>query len=103
MLSPLTAVVFSVVCWLVFSKLFDMRDLASLPAVTRRFLLVQPWWFGAGLIGLIITALDRIRENDLNWRTLSAVYSFALAGFSVINIGWGIVAIYLLILTPVTI
>lgn len=102
-LSPITAVVFSAVCWLVFSRLFGHREAASLLELSRQFLLVQPWWLGAGLLGLGITALTRTSEPDSSWNRASQVYSLALAAFSVVNIGWGIVAMYQLVLTPVDI
>lgn len=99
-LSPITAIVFSAVCWLVFSKLYDTHDVNALPELTRRFLLVQPWWLGAGLLGIAFALLSRASNYDSIWKSVVPLYSIALAIFSVINIGWGIIAMYLLILPP---
>ncbi|HET9032143.1 MAG TPA: hypothetical protein VFN25_04470 [Dokdonella sp.] len=102
-LSPVTAVVFSAVCWLVFSKVFGDRDSASLPALTQHFLSVQPWWLVAGVLGFVISALARTSKPASRWNQIGLAYSLALGAFSVVNIGWGIVAMYQLILVPVNI
>lgn len=99
--ATVTALVFSAVCWLVFSKLFDTHDSAVLPALVRRFLAIQPWWFGAGLLGAGLAAITRSDRAGLHWRRASQLYSLALSAFSMIAIGWGIVAMYLLTLPAV--
>ncbi len=99
-LSPATAVVFSAVCWLVFAKLFDTHDVDALPALTRHFLAMQPWWLAAGLLGLGLSLAGHASGPDSTWAKRSFEYSIVLAGFSVLNIGWGIIAMYLLILLP---
>ena len=99
-LSPVSAVVFSAVCWLVFSKLYDTHDVDALPALTRQFLAVQPWWLAAGLLGLGLSLAGYASGPNSTWAKRSFVYSIALAVFSVFNIGWGIIAMYLLILLP---
>ncbi len=99
-LSPVTAVVFSAVCWLVFSKLFDTHDADALPALTRQFLVVQPWWLAAGLLGLGLSLAGHASGPDSMWAKRSFAWSIALAVFSVLNIGWGIIAMYLLTLPP---
>lgn len=96
-LSPVGAIVFSALCWLIFSKLFDTRDVNALPALTRQFLIVQPWWLMAGLVGLGLALAGHARGPDSIWAKRSFVYSMALAVFSVLNIAWGIIAMYLLI------
>ena len=68
MFSPITAILFSAVCWLVFSRLFDTHDVSALPALTRRFLGVQPWWLAAGLLGLglsLAATLARMHGGEL--------------------------------------
>lgn len=102
-LSPSTAIVFSIVCWLVFSRLLDTHDVNALPEPTRRFLLVQPWWFAAGLLGFGAVLLARTSERNSIWKSVGRVYSVALSVFSVLNIGWGIIAMYLLVLPPAAI
>ncbi len=101
LLSPLTAVAFSGLCWLVFGKLFDTREATALPELAQRFLLVQPWWLGAGLLGVMIAVLGQMRGRNPLWTRVTQVYSIALGVFSTVNIGWGIIAMYALILTPV--
>lgn len=96
--ATVTALVFSAVCWLVFSGLADSRDSAALPAPTRQFLAIQGWWLAAALLGAGLAAVARIGAAGAAWRRTSRLYAMALAAFSTINIGWGIVAMYLLTL-----
>ena len=99
-LSPVGAIVFSGVCWLIFSKLFDTRDVNLLPSLTRQFLSVQLWWLLAGLVGLGLSLAAQASGPDSIRAKRSMIYSMALAVFSAVNIGWGIIAMYLLILPP---
>ncbi len=103
MLSPITAILFSAVCWLVFSRLFDTHDVSALPALTRRFLLVQPWWLAAGLLGLALGLAAHFSGEESIWAKRSRAWSIALGMFSVLNIGWGIIAMYQLLLPPAAI
>ena len=98
--SPLTAVVFAAVGWLVFSRLFDTADANALPALTRSFLVIQPWWLGAGLLAGGLSAIARVEGMAPSWKQASAICSGLLALLSTINVGWGIVAMYLLTLPP---
>ena len=98
--SPLTAVVFAALGWLVFSRLFDTADRNALPALTQSFLAMQPWWLGAGLLAGGLSAIARVEGMAPSWKQASAVCSGLLALLSTINIGWGIVAMYLLTLPP---
>ncbi len=100
MLSPITAIVFSIVCWLVFSRLFDTHDANALPTLTRRFLLVQPWWLAAGLLGLALGLAAQFTGKESIWAKRSHAWSIVLGMFSVLNIGWGIIAMYQLLLPP---
>ncbi len=97
--SPLTAVIFSGLCWLVFSVLNGERSVESLPELTRQFLRIQPWWLAAGAIGFGISTVARLRGDQSNWKRIGPIYALMLAAFNVFNIGWGIIAIYLLILS----
>ena len=103
MLSPITAIVFSIVCWLVFSRLFDTHDVDALPELTRRFLIVQPWWLAAGLLGLVLGLAAHFSGAESIWAKRSHAWSIALGAFSVLNIGWGIIAMYQLLLPPAAI
>lgn len=98
--SPLTAVVFAALGWLVFSRLFDTADRNALPALTQSFLAIQPWWLGAGLLAGGLSAVARIEGIGPAWKQASAVCSGLLALLSTINVGWGVVAMYLLTLPP---
>lgn len=84
---------FSATCWPVFSRLLDTHIVNALPELTRRFLLVQPWWLGAGLLGIGIALLARTSNHDSILKNVGLLYSVALAVFSVLNIGWSIIAI----------
>ena len=103
MFSPITAILFSAVCWLVFSRLFDTHDVSALPALTRRFLGVQPWWLASGLLGLGLSLAAQFTGKESTWAKWSRAWSIALAVFSVLNIGWGIIAMYQLLLPPAAI
>ncbi len=43
--------------------------------------------------------MARLRGDQSNWKRIGPIYALMLAAFSVFNIGWGIIAIYLLILS----
>lgn len=98
--SPLTAVVFGAVGWLVFFRLFETAERNALPALTQSFLATQPWWFGAGLLTAGLSAMARVEGIGPSWKQASAIGSGLLALLSTINVGWGIVAMYLLTLPP---
>ncbi|HMM66105.1 MAG TPA: hypothetical protein PKC03_04100 [Dokdonella sp.] len=99
-LAATTALVFAVVCWLVFDQVFDTGERAALPALTRQFLAIQGWWLGAGLLGAGLAVVARISDIGVHWQRASQLYALVLSAFSTINIGWGIVAMYLLTLPP---
>ncbi len=99
-LAATTALVFAAVCWLVFDRVFDTGERAALPALTRQFLAIQGWWLGAGLLGGGLAVVARIGNVGAHWQRASRLYALALSAFSTINIGWGIVAMYLLTLPP---
>lgn len=96
--SPLTAVIFSGLCWLVFSILHGERNIETLPELTRRFLHFQPWWLVAGVLGFGVSLMARQSADESNWKRFGPIYALILAVVNVMNIGWGIIAIYLLIL-----
>jgi len=96
--SPLTAIVFSVLCWLVFSVLHADSSPENLPEMTRRFLHVQRWWLAAGVLGVGLNLFAGMPGAAQRWRRIARIYALFLAVFSVFNIGWGIIAIYLVTL-----
>lgn len=97
MLSPLTAIVFSVICWIIFARVFDATDPTQLPNVTRGFLAIQPWWLAAGALGLLGHLFAASREE---WKPAVRVYEGALMIASVLGMAWGIIAIFVLSLPP---
>ncbi len=100
LLSPATAIVFSLICWIVFSRVFDTSDPSQLPALTRRFLAIQPWWLVAGAL----SALGHVFLGaDSAWRSRLRNYDRVLMIASVLGIAWGIVAIHVLTLSMMAI
>jgi uncharacterized membrane protein len=96
--SPLTAIVFSVVCWLVFSVLHADSSPENLPEMTRRFLHVQRWWLAAGVLGVGLGLFAGLQVATPHWKRIARIYALVLSVFSVFNIAWGIIAIYLVTL-----
>jgi len=100
MASAPTALVFSVLCWLVFSVLHGDRDADSLPDLSRRFLAVQPWWLAVAALGLGVSFIAKLRDDEEFWRRVASVSSLLVSALGMVNIGWGIIAIFLLTLPP---
>ena len=79
-IAPHTGLVASFVSWLVFARLFDVSDLAILPAATRGFLQVQPWWFAVALAGLGATLVADHVEGDRELFTVAEDVEGSRAG-----------------------
>jgi hypothetical protein len=97
-LSPVTAIFFSLLCWLVFSRLFDTSDPTQLPTITRRFLALQPWWLAAAVVNAIAhAAIDKQSPR----RSALQGFDLMLMIASAVGIAWGIIAMYVLILAQI--
>lgn len=96
--SPLAAVLFSGLCWLVFTVLHGDRSAGTLPELTRQFLVAQRWWLAAAVLGIGLSVFAGMHGADSGWTRVARIYAVILAALSVFNIGWGIIAIYVLIL-----
>lgn len=94
--SPYAGIVFNIVCWIVFSRVFDTSDPSRLPPITRNFLAIQPWWFAVGLLSVFAHVISAIRGEKIEWLR---IYDPALMIASVIGMAWGIIAIFVLTLS----
>ena len=97
-IAPHTGLVASFVSWLVFTRVFDVSDLAILPAATRGFLQVQPWWFAVALAGLGATLVADHVEAARRWRPFVHGIEWPLALLNLACIAWSIVAMYVMTL-----
>lgn len=101
LVSPYSSLVFSVLAWIVFSKVYGGVDPAMLPGPTRGFLAIQPWWFVLSLACVAAKVAVEHVEAAKPWEGAARIGEGVLAVASVVCIGWGIVAMFVLALPAI--